>query len=517
MSERMPALSDQNGTKAERPRSAVVETWSGPPADATAAASTPESRYGALLGALTDAVISADEGGRITDFNPAAEGMFGYLAEEVIGEPLAVIIPERFREAHTQGFERFIKSGESHMIGSTVELAGLRRSGAEFPLELSLSTWENGGETGFTAVARDASGRKIQETRARLAAIVEFSEDAIIGKALDGTITSWNRGAEALYGYSAEEVVGQSISLLVPSERTDELSRILEKVGAGEHVERYETVRVRKDGRRMHVSLTSSPITNAVGTIIAASSIERDVSARRRAEEELRRSNEELEQFAYVASHDLSEPLRVIAGFIDLLARRYKGQLDEEADRFIDFTVSGVERMQAIIDDFLAYSRASRVDAHARRGRHRGARARGPAGALRLDRRARYARRGRRSAARARRAHAAARALPEPDCERRQVRRRRRSSEVRITAVRERERWRFDVADNGPGIDPRHVERVFDMFQRLHGREVPGTGIGLTIAKRIAERHGGNIWVAPAAGGGSVFRFTIPDRSEVLA
>jgi PAS domain S-box-containing protein len=515
MSERMPALSDQNGTQAERSRSAVVETWSGPPADAPAAASNPESRYGALLGALTDAVISADEGGRITDFNPAAEGMFGYLAEEVIGEPLAVIIPERFREAHAQGFERFIKSGESHMIGSTVELAGLRRSGAEFPLELSLSTWENGGETGFTAVARDASGRKIQETRARLAAIVEFSEDAIIGKGLDGTITSWNRGAEALYGYSAEEVVGQSISVLVPAERTDELSRILEKVGAGEHVERFETVRVRKDGGRIHVSLTSSPITNAVGTIIAASSIERDVTARRRTEEELRRSNEELEQFAYVASHDLSEPLRVIAGFIDLLARRYRGELDEEADRFIDFTVSGVERMQAIIDDFLAYSRASRatltlveVDTAAlvREVLHALSASIAEHG-TRVEVGGLPRVRAEPTLLRALFQNLIANAVKFADGS---------HSEVRIAAVRERERWRFDVADNGPGIDPRHVKRVFEMFQRLHGREVPGTGIGLTIAKRVAECQGGNIWVAPAAGGGSVFRFTIPDRSEVL-
>jgi len=523
MTERMPAVSDEDATetrfvkKPEGPDAGVVERWSGPPAhpgDATVPTAT-ESRYAALLGALADAVICADESGRITDFNPAAEGMFGYLAEEVIGEPLTIIVPERFREAHSKGFERFIKSGESHMIGSTVELAGLRRSGVEFPLELSLSTWENGGETGFTAVARDASERKVQETRARLAAIVEFSEDAIIGKDIDGTIRSWNRGAEQLYGYSAEDVVGHPISVIVPPDRTDEQERIMHKIASGEHVERFETVRVRKDGARIHVSLTISPITNAIGAVIGASTIARDVTARRRTEEELRRSNEELEQFAYVASHDLSEPLRVIAGFIDLLARRYRGELDEEADRFIDFTVSGVERMQAIIDDFLAYSRASRatltlleVDTAAlvREVLHALSASIAEHG-TRVEVGGLPRVRAEPTLLRALLQNLIANAVKFADGE---------HSEVRISAVRERERWRFDVADNGPGIDPRHAKRIFDMFQRLHGRDVPGTGIGLTIAKRITERHGGKIWVAPAAGGGSVFRFTIPDRNEAV-
>jgi PAS domain S-box-containing protein len=509
------ALSAENQADSDKPAGPLVQAWSGPPAHPALPAAS-ESRYAALLGALTDAVISADERGMITDFNPAAEGMFGYLAEEVIGEPLTIVIPERFREAHWNGFRRFLKSGESHIIGSTVELAGLRRSGVEFPLEISLCTWESGGETSFTAVARDASERKVQETRARLAAIVEFSEDAIIGKDIDGTIRSWNRGAEQLYGYSAEEVLGQPVSLLVPPERADELARIMERISIGEHVERFETVRVRKDGQRMHVSLTISPITDGLGRITGASTIARDVTARRRTEEELRRSNEELEQFAYVASHDLSEPLRVIAGFIDLLARRYKGELDEEADRFIDFTVSGVERMQAIIDDFLAYSRASRValtlvevdTAALVREVRQSLQASIAEHGTRVEVGGLPRVRAEPTLLRALFQNLIANGVKFADGA---------QPEVRVSAVRERERWRFDIADNGPGIDPRHAARIFDMFQRLHGSEVPGTGIGLTIAKRIAERHGGNIWVAPAAAGGSVFRFTIPDNNGVIA
>jgi PAS domain S-box-containing protein len=464
-----------------------------------------------LLDALPDAVISADEAGLIVDFNVAAERMFGYPAEGVLGKPLTMLMPERLQEAHRHGFERFLRSGVSHLIGSRTELAALRSGGVEFPIELSLCCWQAGGKTSFTAVVRDISERGLQETRARLATIVESSEDAIIGQDVDGTITSWNRGAQKLYGFRADEVTGRPISILLPPERSDELSRMMEKVRLGERVERYETERVRKDGRRIHVSLTTSPITDAVGRITGVATIARDVSETRRTEEELRRSNEELEQFAYVASHDLSEPLRVIAGFVDLLARRYRGQLDADADRFIGFTVAGVERMQAIIDDLLAYSRAGRAALEL----------------VEVDTAVliREVLQALAPSIAERRASVEVGGLPRVWAEPTLLRQLFQNlignavkfadaeqPKVRVSAVRERERWRFDVADNGPGIDPRHAKRIFEMFQRMHGREVPGTGIGLSIAKRIAERHGGRIWVAPAAGGGSVFRVTIPDQ-----
>jgi PAS domain S-box-containing protein len=488
-----------------------VQTRSGVPAHSAPSPVDKGSRYEALLDALPDAVISADEAGLIIDFNGAAERMFGYVAGDVLGKPLAILMPARLREAHRQGFERFLRGGASRLIGSRAELTGLRSSGVEFPVELSLCCWQAGGKTSFTAVMRDISERGLEETRARLATIVESSEDAIIGQDLDGAITSWNRGAQQLYGYAADEVVGRPISILLAPERSDELIRITERVRLGERVERYETERVRKDGRRIHVSLTTSPITDARGRITGAATIARDVSESKRTEEDLRRSNEELEQFAYVASHDLSEPLRVIAGFVDLLARRYQGKLDADADRFIGFTVAGVERMQAIIDDLLAYSRAGRaalqlvevdtaalvrevLQALAPWIAERGASVE-VGGLPRVW--------GEPTLLRQLFQNLIGNAVKFGDAER---------PKVRVSALREHERWRFDIADNGPGIDPRNAKRIFEMFQRMHGREVPGTGIGLSIAKRIAERHGGRIWVAPAPGGGSVFRVTIPDQ-----
>jgi PAS domain S-box-containing protein len=342
-----------------------------------------------------------------------------------------------------------------------------------------------------------------------LGAIVMSSDDAIIGKDLDGTIMSWNRGAARIYGYRSDEVVGRRISVLIPPERAGDLAEILESVRRGQSIDHYETVRVRKDGTHIDVSLTVSPIMDARGRLVGASTIARDVTEQKRVEQELRRSNEDLERFAYIASHDLSVPLRVIAGFVDLLARRYAGRLDEEADRFIRLTVEGVERMQTLIDDILAYSRAGQaelrlaeVDTAALVD-----------GVLR-DLGTRIAESGTRFEVGE---------LPTLRAE--PVRLRQvfqnlidnavkfadpKSPRGRIVATRGRDHWRFDVEDNGPGVDLRHAERVFEMFQRPHGRDVPGTGIGLAIAKRIVERHGGSIWVEQASGGGSVFSFTIP-------
>jgi light-regulated signal transduction histidine kinase (bacteriophytochrome) len=229
--------------------------------------------------------------------------------------------------------------------------------------------------------------------------------------------------------------------------------------------------------------------------------------------EELRRSNEELEQFAYAASHDLSEPLRVIAGFVQLLQQRYAGQLDDEADRFIAYTVAGVERMQAVIDDLLTYSRAGRVslalapvDTGALVGEVLQALIIAIAErATTVEVQALPVVWGEPGLLRQVFQNLIANAIKFTDGER---------PHVRVSAAREPGRWRFEVRDNGPGIEERHMERVFEMFQRLHGREVPGTGIGLAIAKRIVERHRGEISVARAPAGGSVFSFTIPDPPE---
>jgi PAS domain S-box-containing protein len=258
------------------------------------------------------------------------------------------------------------------------------------------------------------------------------------------------------------------------------------------------------------------------GSLEGGVMVSRDITERRRDERslaaraaELERSNAELAQFAYVASHDLSEPLRMVSSYLQLLRRRYHGQIDEDADAFIDYAVEGAARMRTLIEDLLAYSRAGRAE-----------RPLEPVDTARVVD----------DVAKTLRAQAPGlepeiewEDLPTVDGDAPQLAQLFQNligngikfvgegtrPHVRVWAEREDSAWRFAVEDNGIGIDPRHVERVFGMFQRLHTRdEFPGTGIGLAIAKKVVERHGGSIWLSPRETGGSCFEFTISDGGE---
>jgi light-regulated signal transduction histidine kinase (bacteriophytochrome) len=275
----------------------------------------------------------------------------------------------------------------------------------------------------------------------------------------------------------------------------------------------------RKDGTEFPVEISLSPLDDPDGLLVT--SIVRDVSDRKRVEEQLRQaaaelesSNAELEQFAYVASHDLQEPLRMVASYTQMLARRYKGKLDEDADEFISYAVDGATRMQALINDLLAYSRVGtrgrpfepvdtttlvdQVTADL---------------SVAIDEADATVTRG---------------PLPQVMGDPLQLGqlfqnlvsnaikfRGEMRPEVRITADREGAAWRFGVQDNGIGIDPAYADRIFVIFQRLHTRaEYPGTGIGLAVCKKIVERHGGRIWVESHPGAGTTFYFTIPARGD---
>jgi len=196
---------------------------------------------------------------------------------------------------------------------------------------------------------------KVKESandEALLVAIVENSDDAIIGKTLDGHIISWNPGAEKIYGYSSAEIIGRSIDDLIPQDMPNEMPKILDRIKQGQKIEHYETKRVRKNGQQIYVSITVSPVKDSSGKIVGASAIARDISERKHAENKLRElsariaaSNAELKQFAQIVAHDLQEPLLTITGFLQLLKRHYENKLDKKGMGFIDTTINSAERI----------------------------------------------------------------------------------------------------------------------------------------------------------------------------
>ena len=352
-----------------------------------------------------------------------------------------------------------------------------------------------------------------------LAQVVQVSADAILTEDLDGRITSWNAAAERLYGCSAEESVGRPATDVLTPETAADLRSPHRLARSGHRVERYDAWHRLGDGRHVPVSVTVSPLRDRSGRVTGVATSVEDTSVRVRLDahledvhrtlekqhDALRRSNRDLEQFAYVASHDLSEPLRVITGYIQLVDKRYGEHLDERGHRYLEHIVDGASRMRTLIDDLLEYSRFLRAAA--------------TPGRVDLTRLAEQV------AAELDPGAVEVRQLPDVWADTGSLTAvltnlvgnglKFRSPEVpaRVVVSGETERGRvvLHVDDNGIGIDPEYRERVFRMFQRLHVREdYAGTGIGLAIVQQVAENHGGRVWVEPSALGGCRFSITLP-------
>ena len=239
----------------------------------------PTTKFEILLEAAPDAMVGVDQGGAIQFVNRQTERLFGYDRDLLVGQSVETLIPESSREIHAIHRARYLADPVTRAMGAGLELTGRRRDGTEFPVDISLSAIVTEDGPLVTAAVRDVINRKeeSQELR-RMAAIIAYSEDAIIGKTLDGIVTSWNPAAERIYGYSSQEILGKSIALIIPEDRAGEMTDILAGIRQGQPTERFETVRVRKDGTTFPVALTVSPIHDAGGAIVGASTIACDVT-----------------------------------------------------------------------------------------------------------------------------------------------------------------------------------------------------------------------------------------------
>jgi PAS domain S-box-containing protein len=254
--------------------------------------SSKTTKFEGLLEAVPDALVGVDHAGVIRFVNRQTELLFGYDRGDLIGAPLEILVPESLRPIHEVHREGYAAAPFTRTMGQDLELRGRRQDGTQFPVDIALSHTDTEDGPLVIAAVRDLTGRKKTEEAHQqsehLAAIVEYSDDAIIGKTLDGIITSWNPAAKRMYGYSAAEITGKSIDLLSPPGQAGEMHAILARIRAGQPVERFEATRVRRDGSAITVSLTVAPIHDRHGAIIGASTIARDMTEQREAFEAAR-------------------------------------------------------------------------------------------------------------------------------------------------------------------------------------------------------------------------------------
>jgi len=481
-----------------------------------------EERYRLLLDGIQNyAIFMMDTRGQILSWNAGAERIKGYSADQIIGHNFSCFFPpEDIELGRPEEILRMTAArGRYEEEGMRV-----RKDGSQFLASVVFAALRDadGNLRGFSEFSHDLTERK--ESEARYRGLLEAAPDAMVVVNVAGEIVLLNVRAEKEFGYSRDELVGQKVKNIIPEGFAERLiadgarsaaEALAQQIGTG-----IELIGRRRDGSQFPIELMLSPLQSAEGILVTAAI--RDISVRKKSDEhlartvaELKRSNDELQQFAYVSSHDLQEPLRMVSSYTQLLAKRYKGRLDSDADEFIAFAVDGCHRMQGLIQDLLVYSRAGSNGKALRE--------------LSCENSLKLALANLRTTIEQSGAVVTHDALPAIKTDEAQLTqvfqnlvgnaikyRRAESPRVHVSASRNGgNEWIFSVRDNGLGIDPQYFDRIFVLFQRLHGRdEFEGTGIGLAICKKILERLGGRIWVESQPEKGSTFYFALPEMEE---
>ena len=318
-----------------------------------------EEKFRSVAQTAVEGIITADERGRIVFVNESLLNLFGYQEEELIGKDVRILVPPEFKKNLRDILETAPLDSNS-LLGRTLDARGLRGDGTEFSLEASISSWSSSGKDYFTAMVRDVTRRKfMEEKKNELAAIVESSDDAIIGRNLEGIVTSWNQGAERIYGYSDEEALGTDMSSMIPPDHEEELPELMDEINKGVRVKHYETQRVRKDGEIIDISLTISPTWNADGKIIGSSTISRDVTQRKHMEKALKQSLKDKDLLIGEIHHRVKNNLMIITSLLSLQS----SYIEDQQSRTLFEESENRARSMAIIHEKLYQSgEAKRID-----------------------------------------------------------------------------------------------------------------------------------------------------------
>jgi PAS domain S-box-containing protein len=474
------------------------------------------------LGSIGDGAIATDAMGRVTFLNDAAHSLIGWSREEAAGRPLEevfLISNTVIGAAVENPVAKVLQQGS--VVGLANHTALTARDGRQIPIDDSAAPIRDsdGRVVGAVLVFRDVTERLQAEERARL--MIEAAPNAMIMVTNDGQIQMVNAQTEKLFGYRREELLGQSIEILVP-ERYREGHRALRasflqepsarRMGAGR-----DLFGLTKAGGEVPIEIGLNPISTSQGDLVLAPII--DISERKdaedrlvRANKDLTRANEDLNQFAFAASHDLQEPLRMISAYSQLLVKRYRGQLDGEAELCVNFITDGTRRMRELLADLLAYTKLTSNGQETE-----------PLAAINMNEVFAKVLENCKTTIEETQATVTRDDLPGvPGQEAHFIQlfqnlisnalkyRSEQPPRIHVSVTNQDGYWRFAVTDNGIGIDPEYHAFIFGVFKRLHGKTISGTGIGLAICQRIVERYGGRIWVESQVNQGSTFFLTLP-------